>query len=626
MLLYNDFESVKAHGIFDTLHKENSTSLCAFKVGEKIIYKVGVPREFCTLSAEFIIYSDSDMSICGIAANFDEETDNFAYDNFYVEIDTKKLGEGLFYHTFAFDTFYGKLYIDKDGGFTKNFDLVSKRQLLIYSLDFQTPDVFKGKMIYQIFPDRFKKSCRKFLPTRGFVDNCENFIPQYPKVPGGEVANNKFFGGTLYGIAEELDYIKGLGVDIIYLCPIFESASNHRYDTGDYFKIDGLLGGEQGFKYLVSEIKKRGMKLILDGVFNHTGADSIYFNKFSNYESVGAYESVDSEYYDWYTFKEYPDDYRCWWGVKILPAVKSYEPSFREFICGENGVIRHYLKMGADGWRLDVADELSDEFLFDLRNAAKDEAPDSLILGEVWEDASNKVAYGKRRKYFLGKQLDSVMNYPLRQGIIDFVLTKDNTVLLKEAEIIYSHYPPECAAVLMNILGTHDTERIISILANVGIEEMTNDELSIYRLPENVKNAAARRIEFAWELLCGFPGCPCIYYGDEIGMEGGRDPFNRMPFEFDMSENTLVECYRKIGEIRKGSLALRLGNIEFKETFDKRQIIFSRVFEDEKIVVCANLSDSYMNAEFESDVIPLIGNGDKNGRVLPNCVEYYKFK
>ncbi len=434
-----------------------------------------------------------------------------------------------------------------------------------YSPDFSTPDSYKGGVIYQIFPDRFAKSEKVNLPVKSHAiinRDWENGIPNYAKKPGAPLDNNMFFGGSLYGIAEKLDYLKSLGVTIIYLNPIFEARTNHKYDTSDYMKVDSMFGGDEGLAHLISECKKRGIKIILDGVFNHVGDDSIYFNKRGNYPELGAYQSKDSKYYSWFDFRKFPDDYNCWWDVKILPSLKKNCTEFLNFINGKGGVIEKYLKMGIDGWRLDVADELSDDFLHALRERARSISPEALIIGEVWEDASIKIAYDSRRHYFQGQQIDSVMNYPLRTAIIDFVTSKNCELLARTATSLYLHYPECVSHVLMNILGTHDTERILSILAGDGIEEKTNDELAHYKMQQSLRTKATELLKIASFLQFTLPGIPSIYYGDEIGMEGGRDPFNRLPFPWYRENEELLEHYRNLAEMRKTTSDLTDGDFE----------------------------------------------------------------
>ena len=432
-------------------------------------------------------------------------------------------------------------------------DGIDALPLTVHSKDFATPDKLKGGVMYQIFVDRFAKSKKHVLPVKegAYLDpDWENGIPVYPETPGDAFNNNCFFGGSLYGVAEKLDYLSSLGVTVLYLNPIFDAASNHKYDTSDYLKVDEMFGGEKALKTLIRTAKKRGITIILDGVFNHTGSDSVYFNKESRYPNLGAYQSKESPYYSWYDFKNYPDEYNCWWDVKILPAIKKNNDDFRNFICGDNGVIRHYTKMGIGGWRLDVADELSNAFLSDLRSSAKDENKDAIIIGEVWEDASDKIAYDKRRSYFQGSQLDAVMNYPLRTAIIDYVLSGNSDIIKRCATSLYMHYPKCVSDVQMNVLGTHDTERILSMLAGDGISFKRNRELAGYKMSHGARKHATELLKIASFLLFTLPGIPCIYYGDEIGMEGGRDPFNRLPFAWHSQDTEIRGHYEALGALR----------------------------------------------------------------------------
>ena len=455
-------------------------------------------------------------------------------------------GIGLYFLTCSFKNSFGI--------FSFKFpDETFELPITVYDEGYTTPDWFKGSVMYQIFVDRFAKSEKHSLPIKpgAIINNdWENGIPPFPEIPGDHLDNNVFFGGSLYGVIEKLDYLKSLGVNTLYLNPIFEATSNHKYDTSDYFKIDSMFGGEMAFCELIEELKKRDMHLILDGVFNHTGDDSIYFNKYGKYNEKGAYQGKNSPYYEWYDFINYPDDYQSWWGIKILPSIKKNCSSFRNFICGENGVIKHYIDKGIDGWRLDVVDELSDEFLNDLRATARAKNKNSLIIGEVWEDAAVKIAYDKRRSYFQGSQLDSVMNYPLRSAIIEYLLGTSAEVLAKNAVSLYLHYPKCVSDVQMNILGTHDTERILNVLSNDGSKNMTNRQLSTHKIPNDLRSEGLERLKIASFLLYTLPGVPCIYYGDEIGMEGGRDPFNRMPFSYKRKDDTILKWYRLLGKMR----------------------------------------------------------------------------
>ena len=478
------------------------------------------------------------------------------YDIYYFEYRFAK--SGLYFIKCPFSSVNGTdLFRFADNRDTMN--------VTVYEKNFRTPDKFKGGVMYQIFCDRFAKSKKHTLPVKKsavLYENWENGIPDYPEKPGDPLLNNCFFGGSLYGIIEKLDYLQSLGVNIIYLNPIFEAFSNHKYDTADYLNVDPMFGGNDALTELITELKKRGMFLILDGVFNHTGDDSIYFNKYGNYPGTGAYQSKDSVYHDWYTFRKFPDDYECWWGVKILPSIKKNSESFRNFICGENGVVAHYLSLGADGFRLDVADELSDRFLSDLRKISRKCCKDPLIIGEVWEDASDKIAYGSRRSYFQGKQLDSVMNYPLKNAIIDFMLSKDAEAFSERVISLYLHYPKQVSDVLMNILGTHDTERILTVLADAGTGNMSNAELAVFRLDGEQRERAFALLKIAAFILYTLPGIPCVYYGDEVGMEGGRDPFNRLPFPENKICTESLRFFRKLGVMRSEFFCFADGDFE----------------------------------------------------------------
>ncbi len=598
----------------------------AFASDDTLTLKVRVPRAFCAESAVLRLYRDDDMSVHEYPAKLEAFGD--AHDVFSVTLSLDSLcldGEsGLFYHTFVLETVYGTLYSERNGHVTPNLADAVCTQLTVYAKDYTAPARFRGGMMYQIFVDRFHDGGRAISPDAGklYEPDWENGVPQFAEVPGGAVANNLFFGGNLWGVAQKLDYIVSLGVDTLYLCPIFEAASNHKYDTGDYCKIDRMFGGEAAFEHLIAECHRRGMKLILDGVFNHTGADSRYFNKYGHYQGLGAYHSQKSRYYKWYSFTDYPSKYRCWWDIQILPAVDSTEKSWRSFICGERGIIRRYLSRGIDGWRLDVADELSDVFLDELREAAKAEKRDSLILGEVWEDASNKVAYDSRRRYFRGKQLDSVMNYPLKDALIAFLLTRDCQRLRETAAELWNHYPESVSHVLMNFLGTHDTARILTVLAETGTEHMSNAELSVFRLSPPQMERAKARLKIAWALLATFPGIPCIYYGDEAGMEGGRDPFNRMPFIWGREDADLTAFYRKIGAIRRSLPVFADGTLSMPETGDAGRFLLVRQGGGMTFAAAVNLSARTWEPAFDGEAERLLSDS-KGTAVQSGEIEYF---
>ena len=462
--------------------------------------------------------------------------------------------------------------------------------LTVYGKDYKTPEWFKGGVMYQIFPDRF---CRQgSMPDIKGRINREDWggIPSYKPNERGKVLNNDFFGGNFKGIQSKLPYLKNLGVTVIYCNPIFEAASNHRYDTSDYMKIDPMLGNEQDFKEFVEAAEKQGIRVILDGVFNHTGDDSVYFNKYGNYPSIGAYQSKDSPYYNWYSFQEFPNKYSSWWGIDILPETNESSKEYQEFIFGKDGVLKKWLTFGIGGYRLDVADELPDFFLKNLRKSVKESNENAIIIGEVWEDASNKIAYSKRREYLQGYELDSVMNYPLKDAIIQYVQSGYAEGLLQTVYALINHYPKMTVDCLMNILGTHDTARILTVLG--GIYCNSKDEMACdwATLNETAKKGAIQKLKLAAVLQYTMPGVPCLYYSDENGMEGHIDPFCRKCFDWDHLNEDLIGFYSKLGNIRKNYQTIfKDGEFEAVECNDGF-LLYKRVKDESEIYIYTNVS------------------------------------
>jgi len=440
---------------------------------------------------------------------------------------------GLFRYRFAVESSHGSAVIGHAGGGAGEIGCENWWQLTVYDAAMQLPDWVKGGVMYQIFPDRFARSCTKFnleLSPWGTQ-------PQWKPDEQGRITEYDFFGGDLRGIAEKLGYLESLGVTCIYLNPIFAAESNHRYDTADYLQIDPLLGKQGDFSYLCQQARLHAMRVILDGVFSHTGKRSVYF------ESAQA--SQDSPYADWYHFHNWPHEYASWWGIDILPELREEQPSVLDFFTGEQGVVRHWLRAGAAGWRLDVADELPDIFLDKLFAAAQAEQPDSYVLGEVWEDASNKHSHGGRRRFLQGGQMHSVMNYPLANAIVEFALHVQAEQLGEVVMHQQEHYPPFALHGLMNHIGTHDTVRILNRLAgqSPGREPAT---LS----PEQYA-AAKQKLMLCASLQFTLPGNPCIYYGDEAGLTGGQDPFNRACYPWGSEDEELLAHYRMLGDLRR---------------------------------------------------------------------------
>ena len=367
-------------------------------------------------------------------------------------------------------------------------------QLTVYE-DTGTPEWFGQGVSYQIFPDRF---CRSRLPqpeglvgARTVHESWED-TPDYLPDEKGEIRNCDFFGGDFRGITEKLDYLQSLSVTTLYLNPIFEAASNHRYNTADYRAVDPMLGTEEDFRELCRQAHKRGMRLLLDGVFNHTGSVSRYFNRDGFYPELGAAQSQASPYYNWYHFTRWPEEYDAWWGIKTLPAVDEGQDSYRAFIIRDrDSVVRRWLRSGADGWRLDVADELPDDFIREIRRAMEEEKPDAVLIGEVWEDGSNKIAYDRRRRYLLGRETHGLMNYPFRTAAIDWLLGGDAAAFREWMEELRENYPSPAFYCAMNFLGTHDTARILTLLAGEPVPESRSQRAAACLSPAGYRRAAA---------------------------------------------------------------------------------------------------------------------------------------
>lgn len=495
-------------------------------------------------------------------------------------------------------------------------------QLLIYREDFRTPDWFKGGVMYQIFPDRFHQSGEVNVGEGKYLHSSWNEKPNFRPNEKGKVLNNDFFGGNFRGIAEKLEYLRSLGVTTIYLNPIFRAYSNHRYDTGDYMQVDPALGTEEDFSFLTEQCARFGIRIILDGVFNHTGDDSRYFNKYGHYDEIGAYQSKDSKYFAWYTFRQFPDKYDSWWGIDVLPAVNEKCPSYIDFITGEEGVIRHWMEYPLGGFRLDVADELPDEFIEKIRAALKTSDRDALLIGEVWEDASNKIAYSRRRRYFQGTELDSVMNYPLKDAIIHFAVSGKSSYFRQTVGMLLDHYPKCVLDSLMNILGTHDTARVLTALGGKCVYD--KETMAVTSLTKEERALAVKRLKAASVLQFTVFGVPCIYYGDEIGMEGYSDPFCRMPFAWDNMDAELLEHYRRLGRIRSQYKVFRSG--DYRELFhDDNCVIFTRSDENETVIVAINFGNNKYSIRYQGVLYDLLQGDRFSDKVNIGIDQFYIF-
>lgn len=431
-------------------------------------------------------------------------------------------------------------------------------QITVFKKGSVTPDWFKESVMYQIFPDRFYQAPEKgqvLSAPKGSVihahwDNTPYYIRDSDT---GSIVSYDFFGGNLQGVIAKLPYLKELGIGVLYFNPIFTSCSNHRYDTGDYKTVDAMLGNNQIFSLLCAKAKEYGISIILDGVFSHTGSDSVYFNKYGNYPEVGACQSKQSPYYNWYRFTEYPTTYESWWGIDTMPNVEENEHSYVDFIIeGKDSVIKQWLQLGAKGWRLDVADELPDEFIKKIYKTMKEVDEDSVLIGEVWEDASHKYSYGKLRAYLQGEELDSVMNYPFRKILLDFVLGAiDAFTVHRLLMSLAENYPQQNFYAMMNLIGSHDVPRILTLLGEApSSENLTVAQQAAYHLSAEKRQLGILRLKMlaVWQMT--FPGVPCVYYGDEAGVEGHKDPFNRKTYPWGQENQELLSWYKTIIALR----------------------------------------------------------------------------
>ena len=576
--------------IFNSRNTEYKDKVRAIAVGEKVKLRLVLPRSISCSGAFLCVHKENEQDVkysmfwagmCG---------DDKEYWELHFSADTP----GLYWYHFQLETAWGRSFIRNVGHAIGDFAPDGDDfQQTVYKKEFVTPDWLKGGLIYQIFPDRFYNSKTKKSGYRASrVLRKWGEEPYWREEQMNGIWNNDYFGGDLKGIEQKLPYLSSLGVTCIYLNPIFEANSNHRYDTADYERIDPLLGTENDLKSLCKKAKEEyGISVILDGVFSHTGCDSKYFNLYSNYDSVGAYNSKSSPYFSWYKFIDYPNEYQSWWGIKLLPEIYEEDESYRKYICGKNGILRKWLRCGISGWRLDVADELPDIFLDDLRKAVKEENENAVIIGEVWEDATTKFAHNERRRYLLGDQLDSVMNYPFANAVLNYVKFKNSEAFFDSVFSIIEKYPPQVTNVLMNHIGTHDTERAITRLAGEDCEGYGRHwQYNHNVLSDEEYLRGVSMMKIASLLQYTLPGVPSLYYGDEIGMQGMKDPFNRACMNWDNPNRELLKWYKRLGEIRRGCKVFAKG--EFVPVYcNKSAVAYKRVDEFSEVLVGVNLYD-----------------------------------
>ena len=566
-----------------TVHK---TPFGAAPAGAEITLRVVLPRDVGCRGVR-LCWGDYDGA-WETAANFAWERMEGHWEEWWI-CRLRIEAPGLYRYRFTYDSDGGGGIIGNEGGGAGRAGEGAYWQLTVYDPDFALPSWVPGGILYQIFPDRFnRENNSEFRIPNSALGEARDWggEPRWEPDEKGRITQYDFFGGNLRGIHEKLAYLKSLGVTCIYLNPIFLARSNHRYDTADYFRIDPLLGGEDDFRALCADCHKAGIKILLDGVFSHTGADSVYFNKLGSFPEAGAYQSRDSKYFDWYTFERWPDGYASWWGIDILPELREDNEEVLEFFTGENGVARHWLRQGADGWRLDVADELLDVFLERLYRAALEEKPEAYLLGEVWEDASRKWSQGRRRRFLLGAQMHSVMNYPLAGAIIAFAKEGCAEPLAEVLMHQQEHYPPAAIHGLMNHIGTHDTVRILTRLGLDLDDEKAPPLRAPMQLTQSQYNLASAHLKLCAALQFTLPGNPCVYYGDEAGVAGGMDPYNRACYPWGHEDGDLLAHYRALGKLRRSHRAFSGAFELISATLGC--IAFAREKEGDRVVVIAN--------------------------------------
>ena len=552
------------HTFFNSRLPRYKTPFGAIAAGTPVTLRLDVPGSFGYVDPHLVLTKDREDPV-HYRMEYTGQSDGV--NHFAVTVTPTT--SGLYFYYFDLYTDFRKICRGPGAEGRLTWVLEDSWQLTVYEPDFQTPDWIKSGTMYQIFPDRFYEGDPdKTMPFADRIYRADKEGEPYfwpTEQPEGYL-NMDYFGGDFLGIQKKLPYLKGLGVTCIYLNPIFEAHANHRYNTADYLKADPLLGTNEDFAALCKEASRQGIRIILDGVFSHTGSDSRYFNREGRYGPGGAYRDRHSPYRSWYDFDSgYACGYRSWWGFETLPEVEEESPSYIDFVCGPGGVIDTWLGLGASGFRLDVADELPDDFIEKIRAAVKAHGADKLLIGEVWEDATTKEGWGRRRTYLRGHGLDTTMNYPFRNAAIDFVRGADAAAVADAILLICENYPKPALDCAMNFLSTHDTERAITAIA----DEPTNGRDRFWqsgrRIPLSRMDDAVRRELLAYALLFTLPGVPCIYYGDEIAMQGYRDPFNRAYYDWNSTERRLRGPLANLAELRRSCDAFKGGAIEWVE-------------------------------------------------------------
>lgn len=594
--------------VFNPINNKLPKGACA--KGSNVSYTLKVAKFIGLNLAYFVMHKDGENDT-RVEMTKDHADERY----FYMTCSVKYDNPGFYWYHFEVETSSGNFTLVRDDDFNLKIGPGGNNYLqLVIASESSVAKNFRKGIIYHIFVDRFCRSgqvtARKGLKL---IDDWSKPIElEYNEA--GERVNFNCYGGNFQGIIDKLSYLKSLNVGTIYLSPIMEANSNHKYDVADYSKIDSMFGDQELFETLIAKAKRLGMTVIIDGVFNHTGSDSVYFNKNGRYRTVGAYQSPNSKYYSWYTFNKYPDDYSCWWGIKTLPQTEE-NSGFFDYIAGRNGIIEKYMAMGIGGYRLDVVDELTNNFLHAICQAARRVNPKAMIIGEVWEDASSKISYDERKNYFLGGNLDSVTNYPMKNAILDFVKHGDVKTFVNTINLIKDQYPKAIQNNLMNILDTHDTARALTYL---GLDDGINPKQNISLTPEQ-RDRAKKLLKLATIMQYTVMGIPTVFYGDEAGLEGTGDPYCRATYPWGSEDSELVEWYKQLGELRNNPVFAN-GELDIKYAQDG-VVAYERGNGDFKAIIIINRGKKPFEFTLMRTMSNYFTNEHISGKITVPCDE-----
>lgn len=449
-------------------------------------------------------------------------------------------------------------------------------QIAVYDPDDTPPAWLPGTVFYQIFPDRFAQADPENVRNGAGVYGQDPLYLSWDDKPEQPPKSRDFFGGDLRGVINKLDYLADLGVTCIYFTPIFTSPTNHRYDAVDYTQVDPRLGTEDDLRELISGARDRGIRVLLDGVFNHCSSDSIYFQD--------ALRSKESPYYRWFDFIHWPERWVGWlgirhrlttWGIKTMPEFVEC-PEVEQFFFGEGGIAQRWLSLGTAGWRTDVTPWVTDEFWRRFRRAVRKSFPDAYLVAEDWENAPQRL---------VGDSFDAVMNYRFGYSVLGFASGKLTPAELDDRlETRRRDTPPLSFHAQMNILGSHDTARILSRM-----------------------ESRKERVIFATALQLAYPGAPMIYYGDEAGLEGAYGEDGRRPYPWGREDPQLLAFFRTAMNARRESAALGKGDVSTAWIDDRGGYGFVRAYGDERVLALFNNGTGPLEA-----AVP-VGDGIPNG-------------